>query len=123
MGFGHRVYKTKDPRAFILEKFSKKLAEDSGDSKWYDLSIEIENIMEEQVGKKGIWPNVDFFSASTYSYLGIPHQMYPSIFACSRVAGWTAHIFEQYADNRLIRPTAIYTGPKNRGFKKIEDRK
>jgi len=122
MGFGHRVYKVKDPRAFILEKLSKRLAKEKGNTKWYDISIEIERVMEREVGTKGLWPNVDFFSASTYYYLDIPHKMYPTIFACSRMGGWFAHILEQYTFNRLIRPTAIYVGPKRKRFVAIDKR-
>jgi len=108
MGFGHRVYKTWDPRAVILKRFSKQLADESGDPRWYDMSESIEQTV---VSEKGLYPNVDFYSASTYHTLGIPIALFTPIFAVSRVSGWTAHVLEQLANNRLIRPRADYTGP------------
>lgn len=104
-GFGHRVYKVEDPRAKHLQKFSKQLAETIDNLKWYEMSEKIEGIVKKD---KGLLPNVDFYSASTYYYLGIPIDLYTPIFAISRVAGWTAHIMEQYSDNRLIRPVSDY---------------
>lgn len=108
MGFGHRVYRTGDPRAKHLREMSKKLTSLNGESKLYDMSIQIEKIV---TGQKNLPPNVDFYSASVYHSLNIDHDLFTPIFAVSRVSGWTAHILEQYSDNRLIRPRAEYTGP------------
>jgi len=108
MGFGHRVYTTEDPRATHLRAMSKQLAESSGETRWYDMSRRIEQIVKEE---KGLNANVDFYSASLYNMLGIPTDLFTPIFAVSRVSGWTAHVLEQYAHNRLIRPRAEYTGP------------
>jgi 2-methylcitrate synthase len=119
MGFGHRVYKTWDPRAVILKRFSKQLAEESGEPRWFDMSEQIEQIV---VSEKGLYPNVDFYSASTYHYLGIDTGLFTPIFAMSRVVGWAAHVIEQHADNRLIRPSSEYVGPAARGYEPIERR-
>jgi citrate synthase len=107
-GFGHRVYKTEDPRATHLRKMSKKLGEDAGQTKWYKMSRAIELYIN---ADKKLNANVDFYSASTYATLGIDVDLYTPIFALSRIAGWTAHIIEQLDDNRLIRPRAEYIGP------------
>jgi len=107
-GFGHRVYKTEDPRATHLRKMSEKLGIDSGDPKWYRMSRAIELHINED---KKLNANVDFYSASTYATLGIDIDLYTPIFAISRVSGWTAHVIEQLDDNRLIRPRAEYIGP------------
>jgi citrate synthase len=123
MGFGHRVYKTKDPRAFILEAFSKKLAEEKDDMNSYLISKEIERIVERDLGSKGIFANVDFYSASVYHYLGLHASLYPSIFACSRIAGWVAHIIEQYKDNKIMRPRAVYLGKINKRYVHLKKRK
>jgi len=109
MGFGHRVYHTEDPRATHLRAMSKALAESSGQTRWYDMSRRIEKIMNEE---KKLNSNVDFYSASVYYMLGIPPDLFTPIFAVSRIAGWTAHVLEQYANNRLIRPRAEYIGPE-----------
>jgi citrate synthase len=119
MGFGHRVYKTEDPRATHLRQMSKNLAEKSGDGRLYEISAEIEKTVMDE---KGIYPNVDFYAASVYGYLGIPTDLFTPIFACSRVAGWTAHVREQYADNRLIRPDHAYIGPDPRPWRALADR-
>ncbi|MFY9552909.1 MAG: citrate/2-methylcitrate synthase, partial [Thermoanaerobaculia bacterium] len=108
MGFGHRVYTTEDPRATHLREMSGAVAEASGDTLWYDLSRRIEQVVRDE---KKLNANVDFYSASLYYVLGIPSELFTSIFALSRIAGWTAHVLEQYAHNRLIRPRAEYTGP------------
>ncbi len=123
-GWGHRVYKVKDPRAVILEEKLAELSEDSGETKWYRYASTIEEYLTEEVGlpKKGIAPNVDFFSGSVYLQLGIPVDMYTPIFAMSRVGGWVAHILEYQADNRLIRPRARYVGERDQTFTPIEDR-
>lgn len=119
MGFGHRVYKDGDPRAKHLREMSRQLAEQTGNKLWYEMSVEIERLVGE---KKNIKPNVDFYSASVYTYLGIPRNLFTPIFAMSRITGWTAHVLEQYSDNRLIRPRADYTGPTNQSYVPIDQR-
>ena len=119
MGFGHRVYKTGDPRADYLRRFSQQLGEKRGETKWYEMSRRLEQLMYE---KKGLYPNVDFYSASTYYMLGIPMELFTPIFAFSRVSGWTAHILEQLDDNRLIRPRAEYVGPRDQTFVPVDQR-
>ena len=119
MGFGHAVYKTEDPRATHLRQFSKEVGEAAGDSKWYEMSRKVEEVM---MREKGLYPNVDFFSASTYYMMGIPLDLYTPIFAVSRISGWTGHILEQYADNKLIRPRAEYVGPRDLPYLPIAER-
>ena len=119
MGIGHAVYKTEDPRATWLRKFSKQMAEKKGESKWFEMSQRIENAMLE---KKGMHPNVDFYSASTYYLMGIALDMYTPIFAVSRISGWTGHILEQYANNKLIRPRAEYIGERDLKYVPIGER-
>jgi citrate synthase len=119
MGFGHRVYKTMDPRAAILKDMVRELSEEEGEMKWYEYSM---GILETMQGEKGIDPNVDFFSASTYYQLGLDPDLFTPIFALSRTAGWSAHLIEQWADNRLIRPRAEYVGERDRTFVPIEER-
>ena len=119
MGFGHAVYRTEDPRATHLRQFSKEMGERAGDTKWYEMSRKLEEVM---MREKGLYPNVDFFSASTYYVMGIPLDLYTPIFAISRITGWTAHILEQYADNKLIRPRAEYVGPRNLRYVAIDKR-
>ncbi|NEU29878.1 citrate synthase [bacterium LRH843] len=119
MGFGHRVYKNGDPRAKHLREMSKRLTEITGESKWYDMSIQIDDIITKE---KGLLPNVDFYSASVYHSLGINHDLFTPIFAVSRTSGWLAHILEQYSNNRLIRPRAEYIGHDKRSYIPIEQR-
>jgi citrate synthase len=119
MGFGHRVYKTYDPRAVILKRFSKMLAAESSEPYWFSMSEKIEQAVIEE---KGLYPNVDFYSASTYHYLGIETGLFTPIFAMSRVVGWAAHVIEQHSDNRLIRPSSEYVGPPPRPYVPIEAR-
>jgi citrate synthase len=119
MGFGHRVYKTYDPRAVILKRFSKQLAGESDEPHWYAMSEQIEQAVQSE---KGLYPNVDFYSASTYHYLGIETGLFTPIFAMSRVVGWAAHVIEQHSDNRLIRPSSEYVGPAVRPYVPIEAR-
>ncbi len=119
MGFGHRVYRTEDPRATHLRTMSQQLAELAGDSRWYDMSIRMEQVVGEA---KGLRPNVDFYAASVYRYLGIPTDLFTPVFAVSRMSGWTAHVIEQHADNRLIRPESEYIGPKARRVKPLAER-
>jgi citrate synthase len=108
-GFGHRVYRTEDPRATHLRRFSKLLGEKAGAPQWFEMSQRIEQLV---LTEKKLHPNVDFYSASMFYSLGIPIDLYTPIFAVSRISGWTAHVLEQYANNRLIRPRTDYIGPK-----------
>ncbi|QBS38063.1 citrate synthase [Thermaerobacter sp. FW80] len=119
MGFGHRVYKTEDPRATILRRLSRKVAEAAGELRWFEISQAVERAV---AAEKGLHPNVDFYSASTYYVMGIPFELYTPIFAVSRISGWTAHVLEQYANKRLIRPRAEYTGPTHRPWVPLERR-
>jgi citrate synthase len=119
MGIGHAVYKTEDPRATNFRRFSKEMTERTGEAKWYEMSLKIEQIM---LREKGMYPNVDFFSASTFYMMGIPLDLYTPIFAVSRISGWTGHILEQYANNKLIRPRAEYVGPREVPYVPIDER-
>ncbi|CAN5347109.1 citrate synthase [soil metagenome] len=119
MGIGHAVYKTEDPRATWLRKYSKHMAEKTGITKWYEMSERIEQLMLE---KKSMHPNVDFYSASTYYLMGIPMDLYTPIFAVSRISGWTGHILEQYGNNKLIRPRAEYIGARDLKYVAIGER-
>jgi citrate synthase len=119
MGFGHRVYKTEDPRAAHLRRLSSELGERAGDTRWYEISERIEKVVMEE---KELYPNVDFYAASVYHSLGIPTDLFTPVFAASRVSGWTAHVREQYADNRLIRPESEYLGPRDQEYVAIEER-
>ena len=107
-GFGHRVYRTEDPRATHLRRMSKELGEKAGNTRWFEMSRRIETLV---TGEKKLYPNVDFYSASTYYTLGVEIDLFTPIFAVSRISGWTAHCLEQYANNRLIRPRTDYIGP------------
>ena len=107
-GFGHRVYRTEDPRATHLRRMSEELGKRAGNTRWFEMSRRIEQLV---TGEKKLYPNVDFYSASTYYTLGIPIDLFTPIFAVSRISGWTAHCLEQYANNRLIRPRTDYIGP------------
>jgi citrate synthase len=109
MGFGHRVYKTEDPRAAHLRRMSAELAAASGDDTFYQMSRRMEEVV---FAEKGLYPNVDFFAATVYHYLGIPTDLFTPVFSASRMAGWTAHVIEQHADNRLIRPDSEYIGER-----------
>jgi citrate synthase len=119
MGFGHAVYRTEDPRATHLRRFSKETGERNGETKWYDMSRKVEEVI---MREKGLFPNVDFFSASTYYMMGIPLELYTPIFAVSRISGWTGHILEQYENNKLIRPRAEYIGPRGVPYVLIDQR-
>jgi len=119
MGFGHRVYKADDPRAAWLQRLSRELAESSGRQKWYQISERVRTLVQES---KPLPVNVDFYSASVYYTLGIPIDLFTPIFAISRVAGWTAHVYEQYSDNRLIRPESEYIGPMDVHYAPIAER-
>ena len=119
MGFGHRVYRISDPRSDVIKEWAKKLADATGDTRLYPVSERVEQVMRRE---KDLFPNLDFFSASAYHFLGIPTPLFTPIFVLSRVAGWLAHVFEQRADNRLIRPSAVYTGPSDRAWQPIDER-
>ena len=122
MGFGHRVYKVKDPRAKILQELAEKLFDETGHDRYYELALEVEKIIESKLGQKGIYPNVDFYSGLVYRKLGIPSDLFTPIFAIARVAGWLAHWKEQLAVNRIFRPTQIYTGDRNAPYIPMEKR-
>ncbi len=119
MGFGHRVYKTGDPRVTYLRQLSGELAEMTGDRLYYDISCRMEQVVKQT---KGLYPNVDFYAASVYSALGIPTDLFTPVFAVSRMSGWTSHVMEQHRDNRLIRPDSEYIGERGRQWAPIETR-
>ena len=119
MGFGHRVYTVSDPRSDVIKGWSKKLAEDVGDSVLYSVSERIESVMWDE---KKLFPNADFYSASAYHFCNIPTPMFTPIFVMSRITGWAAHIIEQRANNKLIRPGAEYTGPEPQTYVPLEER-
>jgi len=118
-GFGHRVYRTEDPRATHLRKMSEELGRRKGELKWFEMSRTLEQFM---LSEKHIYANVDFYSATSYYYLGFPLELFTPVFAVSRISGWTAHVLEQLADNRIIRPRAEYVGPRNRTYVSIDRR-
>ena len=119
MGFGHRVYKTEDPRATHLRQMSEELAGASGDDTFYRMSRRMEEVVW---AEKGLYPNVDFFAATVYHYLGIPADEFTPVFSVSRMAGWTAHVMEQHADNRLIRPDSEYIGERGLAWIPLDQR-
>lgn len=123
MGFGHRVYKVKDPRATILQKLAEQLFAKFGHDKYYDIAQEIEGFVGEKLGHKGVYPNVDFYSGLVYRKLGIPTDFFTPIFAIARVAGWLAHWKEQLGENRIFRPTQVYNGKQNVPYIPIEQRR
>jgi len=122
MGFGHRVYKVKDPRATILQRLAEQLFENFGRDDYYDIAVELEQVVEEKLGHKGIYANVDFYSGLVYRKMGIPIDLFTPVFAIARVAGWLAHWKEQLEANRIYRPTQIYTGTHGAPYIAIEDR-
>jgi len=122
MGMGHREYKTMDPRATILKNLAPKLFEKFGATPIYDVALEVEKIVTERLGERGIWPNVDFYSGIVYDKMGIPIDMFTPVFAVSRIAGWVAHWREQLIGNRIFRPTQIYEGSGDRSYVPIERR-
>jgi len=119
MGFGHRVYKVEDPRATVLRAMARDLTSRTGHTKWFDMSRRIEDHVK---AKKGLFPNVDFYSASVYGSLALPKELFTPIFGISRTSGWLAHVMEQQRDNRLIRPRANYVGAKDRPFVPLDER-
>lgn len=122
MGFGHRVYKVKDPRATILQHLAEQLFEKEGYDEYYNVAVALEKAVEDALGEKGIYPNVDFYSGLVYRKLGIPNDLFTPLFAIARVAGWLAHWKEQLALNRIFRPTQIYVGNHNMPYVPIEER-
>jgi citrate synthase len=122
MGFGHRVYKVKDPRAVILQDLAEQLFEKFGRDTYYDIAVELEKEVTDKLGQKGIYANVDYYSGLVYRKLGIPTDLFTPIFAISRVAGWLAHWKEQIEQNRIFRPTQIYTGVHNNPYVPIANR-
>ncbi|MDQ7849665.1 MAG: citrate synthase [Armatimonadota bacterium] len=118
-GFGHRVYRTEDPRVRHLRRLSQRLGERAGDLRWFQMTRRMEEVV---MRERQLYPNVDLYSASVYAALGITPDLFPPIFAVSRISGWTGHILEQYADNRLIRPRADYIGPRQREFVPLDRR-
>ena len=119
MGFGHRVYRTEDPRSVHLRDFAREMGEAKGDTRWIDI---LEKLREVMFREKKLYPNVDYYSGAAYHMMGIPLDLFTPIFAVSRVSGWTGHILEQYANNRLIRPRAEYTGPRDLKYVSIDER-
>ncbi len=119
MGFGHRVYRTEDPRSTHLRDFARELGEAKGDTRWIDI---LDRLREVMFREKKLYPNVDYYSGAAYHMMGIPLDLFTPIFAVSRISGWTGHILEQYANNRLIRPRAEYTGPRGLAYVPIEER-
>jgi citrate synthase len=118
-GFGHRVYRTEDPRATVLRTYAEALSQRAGDTKWYEISRIVEQTVR---ANTKVYPNVDFYSATCYHLMGIPIELFTPIFAISRVTGWTAHILEQWSNNRILRPRAHYTGPVALSYTPVEDR-
>ena len=119
MGFGHRVYKTEDPRSVWLRRFSRELGEAHGETRWIEI---LERLRELMFAEKKLYPNVDYYSGSAYYLMGVPLDLFTPIFAVSRISGWTGHILEQYANNRLIRPRAEYIGPRDVPYVPIDER-
>ncbi len=122
MGFGHREYRVKDPRAIILQKLAERLFDKYGSNPLYDIALKVEKIMEKLVGEKGVYPNVDFYSGLVYNKLGIRTDIFTPIFAIARVVGWLAHWVEQVSDNKIYRPTAIYRGVEPQEYTPIDQR-
>ena len=122
MGFGHRVYKVKDPRATILQKLCEKLFTECGSSPLYDIALRVEEVAGEKLNSKGIYPNVDFYSGVIYDKMGIDTDLFTPLFAMARVSGWLAHWLEQLRENKLFRPDQIYAGEHNRPYVPLDQR-
>lgn len=119
MGFGHAVYSKSDPRNVVIKEWARELAQDAGNTVLFPVSEAIEKVMWDE---KKLFPNLDFYSASSYHLMGVPTPLFTPLFVCSRITGWAAHLMEQRADNRLIRPNAEYIGPPPRAYVPIERR-
>jgi citrate synthase len=122
MGFGHRVYKVKDPRATVLQELAENVFAETSRPKQYEMALELERAAAGVLGPKGIYPNVDFFSGIVYQALGIPRDLFTPIFAIARSAGWLAHWLEQLRNNRIFRPEQIYVGPTDVPYVPLEER-
>ncbi|MFO0052673.1 MAG: citrate synthase [Dolichospermum sp.] len=122
MGFGHRVYKVKDPRATILQNLAEQLFEKFGYDEYYEIAVEMERVVSERLGNRGIYPNVDFYSGLVYRKMGIPTDLFTPVFAIARVAGWLAHWKEQLIENRIFRPTQVYNGLHEVAYTPIDQR-
>ena len=120
MGFGHAVYRTSDPRNAVIKDWARRLGAEAGDRVLYPVSEAIEKVLWDE---KKLFPNLDFYSASAYRFMGIPTPLFTPIFVCSRISGWAAHIFEQRGNNKLIRPAADYIGPPARDYVAVADRR
>ena len=121
-GFGHRVYKTYDPRALIQKEFARQLADLSGDDRLYRIATAIEETVVREIGSKGVYPNVDFYAGLVFRGLGIPTDLFTPVFAVARIAGWTAQVIEYWEDNRLLRPLDWYVGPKDLVYVSVDER-
>jgi citrate synthase len=121
-GFGHRVYKTYDPRALIQKEFARQLADTSGDDRLYRIATMMEETVVREIGSKGVYPNVDFYSGLVFQGLGIPTDLFTPVFAVARIAGWTAQVIEYWEDNRLLRPLDWYVGPKDLVYVPVDER-
>jgi citrate synthase len=113
MGFGHRVLKNGDARSGIIQRHAAELSRICGDRRWYEIATVVEQVMREE---KGLYPNLDFYTAAAYLLMAIPPALYTPVFVCSRITGWCAHVIEQQSHNRLMRPRALYTGPSKREY-------
>ncbi len=122
MGFGHRVYKAYDPRAKILKEYARMLCEKKGDMRLYETAIKIEEVVLRELSRKRIFTNVDFFSGIVYHHLGIPSDLFTTIFAMARIVGWTGHVLEYWSENRIIRPRALYVGELDKKYLPIDER-
>jgi len=121
MGFGHRVYKAYDPRAKILKEYARMLCEKKGEMNLYETAVKIEEVVLRELSKKRIFTNVDFFSGIVYHHLGIPSDLFTTIFAMARIVGWTGHVLEYWSENRIIRPRALYVGELDKQYLPMED--
>jgi 2-methylcitrate synthase len=119
MGFGHRVLRQGDARSLIIQRSAEMLSRACGDTRWYEIATIVDRIMQEE---KGLYPNLDFYTAVAYLLMGIPRELYTPVFVCSRITGWCAHVIEQQDHNRLIRPRASYTGPPPRSYVPLDQR-
>jgi citrate synthase len=120
MGFGHRVLKKGDSRSAIIQQHAESLSRICGDRRWYEIATTIDRVVQQE---KGLCPNLDFYTAVAYLLMGIPRELYTTVFVCSRITGWCAHVIEQQDHNRLIRPRALYTGPTARDYVPLHRRR